>query len=210
MNLVQVRSVVTSFAAIFPAELPDKTMVATLVLTTRFRRPLLVWCGVAAAFVVHVSVAVLAGSLLSSLPTRVVKVVTALLFAVGAFVLWRESREPQTMNEPFLGTAAVGTVSASAATDAALTFTAPSKVVLTAFTTVAVAEWGDLTQLATAGLAARRGDPAGVAIGALLALWAVAALAASLGRVIVARVPVRLIQKIAAAVFGMLAVLALR
>ena len=35
----------TTFALIFPVELPDKTFVASLVLATRYR-PLLVWVGV--------------------------------------------------------------------------------------------------------------------------------------------------------------------
>ena len=41
-----------TFAAIFVVELPDKTFVATLVLSTRYR-PLLVWIGVGLAFLVQ-------------------------------------------------------------------------------------------------------------------------------------------------------------
>ena len=39
-----------AFAAIFPAELPDKTMVASIVLVARYKHPLGVWLGAAAAF----------------------------------------------------------------------------------------------------------------------------------------------------------------
>ena len=46
-------SAVTAFVVVFPAELPDKTMVATLVLTTRYRRPLAVWCGAVSAFAIR-------------------------------------------------------------------------------------------------------------------------------------------------------------
>ena len=45
------------FATIFVVELPDKTFIATLVMSTRFR-PLLVWVGVVAAFFVQTLVAV--------------------------------------------------------------------------------------------------------------------------------------------------------
>ena len=81
-------TVATAFALIFPVELPDKTFVATLVLATRYR-PLLVWIGVSAAFVVQCLVAVVAGGLLSLLPTALVGAVAGALFLVGAVVLWR-------------------------------------------------------------------------------------------------------------------------
>ncbi len=72
-----------TFAVVFLAELPDKTMVATLVLTTTYRRAFWVWLGAAAAFLVHVTVAVVAGDLLGRLPERPVKLAVAALFAVG-------------------------------------------------------------------------------------------------------------------------------
>ena len=53
--------VATTFALIFPVELPDKTFVASLVLATRYR-PLLVWVGVSLAFLVQCVVAVTARS----------------------------------------------------------------------------------------------------------------------------------------------------
>ena len=57
--------VATCFAVVFVAELPDKTALATLVLGSRYR-PLFVFAGVAAAFAVHVVLAVGAGSLMCS------------------------------------------------------------------------------------------------------------------------------------------------
>ena len=59
-----------AFATVFPAELPDKTMIATIVLVARYRRPLWVWIGAVAAFTVHVTVAVAAGSAIGLLPAR--------------------------------------------------------------------------------------------------------------------------------------------
>ena len=81
----------TAFALIVPVELPDKTFVATLVLSTRYR-PLPVWLGVSAAFAVQCLVAVAAGHLLSRLPERPVQIVAAGLFTVGAVLLIRGAR----------------------------------------------------------------------------------------------------------------------
>jgi len=89
----------TTFLAVFPAELPDKTMMATLVLTTRFRRPFAVWCGVAAAFTIHVAIAVALGKVLSELPTRPVNAAVAVLFGVGAVVLWRSADDEEETEE---------------------------------------------------------------------------------------------------------------
>ncbi|HWC68969.1 MAG TPA: TMEM165/GDT1 family protein [Acidimicrobiales bacterium] len=180
-------SAVTAFVVVFPAELPDKTMVATLVLTTRYRRPLAVWCGAVSAFAVHVTLAVLAGSLLARLPARVVDVVAGVLFAVGAIVLWREDDVPDENKLAVVESRSAVRVAAAA-----------GSVIL-------VAEFGDLTQLATAGVAARTGDPLPVAVGAWLALATVAAIAVTAGRAVLAHLPIRVVRRVAAVVFALLA-----
>jgi putative Ca2+/H+ antiporter (TMEM165/GDT1 family) len=180
-------SAVTAFVVVFPAEPPDKTMVATLVLTTRYRRPLAVWCGAVSAFAVHVTLAVLAGSLLARLPARVVDVVAGVLFAVGAIVLWREDDVPDENKLAVVESRSAVRVAAAA-----------GSVIL-------VAELGDLTQLATAGVAARTGDPLPVAVGAWLALATVAAIAVTAGRAVLAHLPIRVVRRVAAVVFALLA-----
>ncbi len=184
------RSALTAFAVVFPAELPDKTMVATLVLTTRYRKPFAVWCGAVCAFAIHVTLAVLAGSLLARLPSRAVDVVAGTLFAVGAVVLWRDDDEPDEEDLP------------------AADVRSPAKVAVAAGAVILVAELGDLTQLATASVAARTGDVLPVAVGAWLALAAVAAIAVTAGRAVFAHLPLRLVRRIAAGVFALLAVAA--
>jgi putative Ca2+/H+ antiporter (TMEM165/GDT1 family) len=179
-----------AFATVFPAELPDKTMIATVVLVARFRRPLLVWLGAVAAFTIHVTVAVAAGSAIGLLPDAVVGSVVAAMFAIGAIVLFRSARS---------GDVALGS-------DEALVSSTPRAALVGSFALVALAEWGDLTQLATAGLAARSDSPVAIWIGALTALASVAALAATFGRQIVARVPIHRINYVASAVFASLAV----
>jgi Ca2+/H+ antiporter, TMEM165/GDT1 family len=193
-----------AFAAVFPAELPDKTMIATVVLVARYRRPLLVWLGAAAAFTVHVVIAVAAGQLLSLLPDAVVSVATATLFFVGAVVLWRESRQADKPDDEDLQIA-----DADADDGDASAGRSDMSVVAASFGVIVLAEWGDLTQLATAGIAASTGSPVTVAIGALLALWSVAGIAAAAGRTIAARLPVHRLQRAAAFIFGGLALLTL-
>lgn len=181
---------IRAFVTVFPAELPDKTMIATVVLVARFRKPLWVWLGAVAAFTIHVTVAVAAGSAIGLLPGTVVGVVVAAMFATGAVVLFRAARAGREASAP-AEPVAEATRSAAFAGSFAL---------------VALAEWGDLTQLATAGLAARGDAPVSTWIGALAALASVAALAVTFGRQIVARVPIHRINYVASAVFAGLAI----
>ena len=167
------------FLAVFPAELPDKTFVATLVLSTRYRR-LPVWLGVAAAFAVQCAIAVVAGQLLTLLPQRLVLGVTFVLFAVGSGILLVSgfrARPSETAEEEEQELSAL-----PARVDSSWRIWATSFVVL--FT----AEWGDLSQILTAGLAARTGDPVSVFIGAWLALLCVAGIAVLAGSWLQARV----------------------
>jgi Ca2+/H+ antiporter, TMEM165/GDT1 family len=150
----------------FLAELPDKTMFASLILGTRYR-PLWVWCGAAAAFTVHMVIAVTAGQLLALLPHRVVDGIVAGLFVAGAAYLWISSFRPQ----PHEGEEAARMGAPPA------TFW---RVAGAAFAVIFLAEWGDITQLATANLAARY-NPVLVFIGATLGLWAAAAVAVNIG-----------------------------
>jgi len=173
------------FGVIFLAELPDKTALAGLMLGTRYR-PGYVFAGVAAAFAVHVALAIAAGSLLTLLPHRWVQGVVGVLFLVGAAMLLLSKGEDEEevrapADQSFWKVAGAG------------------------FTLILVAEFGDLTQIMTANLAARYDDPLSVAIGAVLGLWAVAALGIFGGRLLMKRVPLRLITRVAAAVMVVLA-----
>jgi Ca2+/H+ antiporter, TMEM165/GDT1 family len=160
-----------------------------------------VWCGVVAAFAMHVTVAVTAGSLINRLPERFVGGVTALLFTVGAVLLWRESGNPELVAGNEEARENPGPTAQQRIVPATL-----RAVLVTSFVTVGLAEWGDLTQLATASLAADRGDPFAVGIGAFAALACVAALAAFLGRWIVKRVPLVAVRRVASLLFAGLAI----
>jgi putative Ca2+/H+ antiporter (TMEM165/GDT1 family) len=178
----------TAFAVIFLAELPDKTMFASLAMGTRMRAPW-VWLGTSSAFLVHVAVAVAAGSAFSLLPKQLVQVVAAALFAFGAYTLLRGGDDDDDEAEAAANRKVTGFWS----------------TYLTAFTVVFISEWGDLTQITTANLAATRG-PLPVALGALLALVSVSALALVAGRFIADRVPLRIVQRVGGLVMAALAV----
>jgi putative Ca2+/H+ antiporter (TMEM165/GDT1 family) len=187
----------TALLLIVPVELPDKTFIATLVLATRYR-PLAVWVGVGLAFLVQTVVAVTAGGLIAQLPRRPVEVVAALLFAVGGFMLVRgasraDAEEAQT-EEEFAGKVKNGDTTGLRAVGAS-------------FVVLFVAEWGDLSQLLTAGLVVRTKDPVSVFVGAWVGLLLVSALGAALGRVLLGRVRLATIRRVGGGVCLLLAVL---
>jgi len=71
-----------------------------------------------------------------------------------------------------------------------------------------LAEWGDLTQILTANLAAHYHSPLSVGVGAVLALWAVAALAVIGGQSLLRIINIRTVRYVTAAVLLVLALLA--
>jgi putative Ca2+/H+ antiporter (TMEM165/GDT1 family) len=180
---VTLRHAAITFVAIFLAELPDKTMFATLLLSTKFKRKLPVWIGVSSGYGLHVVLAVVLGSALTRLPERPIQLAVGSLFAIGGIVTWRSGAHDDEQ--------------------AGLT-TTPQRFVRIAWTAasvIAVAEFADLTQLATAGFAARFEDPIGVGLGAFLALSSVSGCAVLVGSWLQRAVPLRLIQRSAAVLF---------
>ncbi len=157
---VNLAIIATVFPIVFVGELPDKTMFASLVMSTR-GNPAAVWLGAAGAFVVHVVIATTIGvALYHLLPHRVLDGIVALMFLVGAGLAMREAAKTRDEESLVEREAASG-----------------RRVVTTAFIVIFLAEWGDLTQILTANLAAHYHSPLSVGAGAVLALWAVAALA---------------------------------
>ncbi len=202
----------TTFALIFPVELPDKTFIASLVLATRYRAPL-VWVGVSLAFLVQCAVAVAAGGVLSLLPSPVVAGAAGLLFLVGAVVLWRgagTADEEKAEAEHEFSARAGGAPGVGEAPGPAGAGGAPGalRVVATSFGVLFLAEWGDLSQLLTAGLAARYEDPVSVFTGSWVALVVVAGLAAVVGGSLLRFVRLSTIRRVGAAVCLVLALVA--
>ena len=193
-----ITAALAAFAVIVPVELPDKTFVATLVLATRYR-PLPVWIGVVAAFGIQCLVAVAAGRLLTLLPDQPVEIAAAALFAIGAFILYRGARKADAEE------AESETRFAEKARSNRTGWRAAGFSFIVLFT----AEWGDLSQLLTAGLVASGRPPVPVFFGSWAALAVVSGAAVLLGRVLLKRIRLSLIRYIAAGVCAIIAVITL-
>jgi Ca2+/H+ antiporter, TMEM165/GDT1 family len=188
--------IAVAFGAIFLVELPDKTFVAALVLSTRYR-PFAVWVGVGLAFLVQTAIACTVGGLVTLLPHRLVELVAALIFLAGAVLLLREApkadaEEAETEEEfaakatsPKSGLAAVGA----------------------SFLVLFAAEWGDLSQLLTISLVGRYHDAWSVFVGAWTALLVVSGLACVAGRFLLRHLRLSTIHYVGAGVCLLLALL---
>jgi putative Ca2+/H+ antiporter (TMEM165/GDT1 family) len=185
VNLAIVAAV---FPIIFIGELPDKSMFASLVMAAR-GRPFAVWAGAVSAFGIHVAIAVTIGvAVFNVLPRRGLDVVVAVMFGVSAYLAFeaaRPARPVEPVEAPDSG-----------------------KVFATAFGVIFLAEWGDLTQVLTANLAARYHAPLSVGVGAALALWAVAGLAVLGGHGVLSRLPTRPLRLVTGSVLAVLSLLA--
>ena len=131
-------------------------------------------------------VAVTLGGLIGHLPRTPVEIFAGLMFLVGGVILIRgagtaDAEEAETEHE----------------------FEAKTKsgihgwrAVGASFLVLFVAEWGDLSQLLTAGLVVKYGDPVSVGVGAFLALATVSALGAVLGRTLLKRIRLATIRRV--------------
>ncbi len=184
---IDLRLLLSIFGVIFVAELPDKTALASLVLATR-HPPLPVWLGASLALTVQSIIAVTAGSLFALLPARPVHIVTANVFLISALLMWRrhdDKAEPVAEKAGALGF--WRTLGAS-------------------FGIVFIAEWGDLTQVGTAALAARYHAPLTVLVGSALALWSVAGIAVFVGNRAAKILDPNRTKRVAAVVFALVGV----
>jgi Ca2+/H+ antiporter, TMEM165/GDT1 family len=177
-----------TFGLVFLAEVADTSGLVTLVLASRLP-PRWVLVGVCAGMLVHVGIALAAGGLLALLPGRILEAVLAVIFLVGAFLIWREGEEDDDDDE-----VAVDEVPKTR-----------WSVVVTAFGVTALSEFADPSQIITASLAARYDDPLAVGIGAVLGLWACSALAVWGGDRLRRLIPVMWVTRVAAAIMVVLA-----
>lgn len=173
----------TVFGVIFLAELPDKTALAALVLATR-HRALPVFVGAALALTAQSIIAVAAGSLLARLPQTAVHVGSGILFIGCAVLMWirkPDEHDPTTTKDE----ERAGFWSA----------------LWTVFLVVFVAEWGDLTQIGTAGFEAKYHAWLTVFLASSLALWVVAGIAVFVGNRAGKLLSPKITQRVAAIVF---------
>lgn len=180
---------VVAYFTIALAELPDKTMLATLMLASKYKNRLAVWGGVSIGYAVHVTVAVLFGAALATLPRQPIHILVGVLFITGGVLTLRSRHDND-----------------DAMVDRPAITNSPIRIMWLATTVILVAEFADLTQLATAGLAVRFDDPLYVGIGAILALSSVSGIGVLTGSWIQKHVPLQVIQHVAGALFVLIGV----
>lgn len=173
----------TVFGITFLAELPDKSLFASLVLSTRYR-PLPVWAGAASALALHVALAVTAGQLLTLLPRQALSAVVAAAFLGGAGYLLISSLRRDDPED-----------AADAARQGGRQPSFP-QIAGTAFGIIFLAEWGDITQVTVANFAAHYAQPLAVGVGAAAGLAAVAAVAVNVGAKSLSLISMAWVQRI--------------
>ncbi len=176
----------TTFLLVGLAEFGDKSQLVCMTLAARHRGlPVLV--GAIAAFAVLNLLAVLFGAAVAAwLPEWLVTAAVAVLFAVfGISALrYQEEDEDDDVEE------------------------APGHgIVATTFLLIFLAEFGDKTQLAVAGLGST-GEPTAVWAGATAALAVTSALGVFAGRKLLNRLPLKWIHRVSGIFFLLLAVFA--
>lgn len=179
---------ISTFSLIFIAELPDKTAFATVLLAAR-GRPAAIFTGVASAFVVQTIVAVTFGKLIGMLPDKWVHLGAGILFLLFAAHTWLHKDDSETSDR-----------AESARVSGRTKF---FKSAWKAFMVIFIAEWGDLTQLATASIAARYHDfLLTIFCAATLALWAVTVIAVFVGHKAKHLLPTSILKKTSTLIFA--------
>lgn len=183
----------SSFTLVFLAELPDKTALATVMMSARGRKGA-IFLGAAAAFVVQTLVAVAFGGLIGAIPSRWVHLAAGVAFLVFAALLWgggkprlkSGARSHARMPREFERMTVSGSFPGEA---------------VKAFGVIFIAEWGDLTQWTSASLVARTHQPVTIFTASVLALWAVAALAITVGQSLGRWIRPRVLERTGAVIF---------
>ena len=187
----------STFGVLFLAELGDKTQLAVIAQTCRYRRPWAVFLGASAALALVTGLGVAAGQLAGWLiPGQWIRWIAAAGFLVMGVWLgwetWKTGRRADQACDP---------------AETAGPTCSDWRVFGTTFALLAVAEMGDKTQLAVFARASAAQGPWAVFTGAALALAAVTALGVVGGEGLVRLVPERVLRWIAAAAFVVMGVL---
>ena len=185
--LAWITAVTTPFGLVFLAELGDKSQLVCMTLAARHRHwPVL--AGATVAFVILNTLAVVFGAGLSHwVPERVLAAVVALLFAIFGILSLRAKEEEGEED---------------------VTERSGHGIFVTAFLMIFLAEMGDKTQIAVAGMASTL-PVIPVWIGATIALFATSALGVVAGRKLLRRIPIHRLHQISGVFFLILAAFAL-
>ena len=179
------------FALMFVLELPDKTMIATIVMSTK-ARPTSIVIGASSAFVVQMGLAVLAGGLLTLFPPRIKDIIVGLLFLGGAAYLLLVSEK---------------TIEQEGEREAANEKAGSRwREISTAFTVIFIGEFGDLTQIQAANFSAKTHKPLEVFLASSLAMILISFVGAFGGQLLQRVVPLAKIRMAGGVIFALLGV----
>jgi len=176
-----------SFVLIAAAEIGDKSQIVCMTLAARHRGwPVLL--GATSAFALLNLAAVLFGAAVATwVPEPLLALVVAVLFALFGIHALRAKEETDD--------------------DEVIVEKSGHGIFFATFLLITVAEFGDKTQIAVAGLSCCA-IPASVWVGATLALAATSALGVLAGRTVLQRIPIALVHRISGAIFLLLAAFA--
>ena len=167
-----------TYGTVLTAELiGDKSIYTISSLAMRFR-PLYVFAGLAAAFMLKTLAAVLLGRAIVALPSSLVEVVSAATFFVTALVIWFKKRDAASVHD-----------------EGDIYFSRAASI---SFAAVFFSEWGDVGQVAAAALTARYQMPLVVWLGASTALLTKGLLAVTLGRGLRRHIPGHVLRHVSA------------
>jgi putative Ca2+/H+ antiporter (TMEM165/GDT1 family) len=169
------------------AEMGDKTQLLSLLLAARFRRPLPIVLGIFLATIANHALAGAVGSWITALigASALRWIVGITFLAMAAWTLIPDKLESQPADRGRWG------------------------VLATTVIAFFLAEMGDKTQIATVALAARYASFVPVVLGTTLGMMIANVPAVYLGDRLSARLPIRLLQRIAAGIFVVLGAVAL-
>lgn len=185
--------VFTASGLTFLAELPDKTMISSVLLSRTFSRSK-TFVGASAALVTHSFISAYLGGLLGFLSAQSMHyLVAGVFFLLSGILIFRVITRKEE--------------SASLIVNLRLRLGERSQVVTT-FVITFVAEIGDLTQVTTAALSARYRAPFPIALGASVGLILAVLVAVNLSRLL-DRIPEAYFELVAAVGMGLAGIISL-
>ncbi len=186
----------SAFGLVFVAELGDKTQLAVVAQTCKFRSGWPVFLGGSLALTATTALGAAAGRLLGTVvPPLVMRLVAAAAFVVMGLLIWREATKAQPEN-----------ACPVCETDEA----SPRrrrwnwKAFTTTLALLFVAELGDKTQLAVLGMSSRQAAPWLVFAGGAAALVAVTGLAVLGGQQLCRLIPEKVLLRVSAGAFAVM------
>lgn len=199
--------ILTTFGLIFVAELGDKTQLAVLAQTCKYRRPWAVFLGASLALTAVTALGAAGGQVLGRIvPASFLQGIAAVAFVVMGMLIGREALQAEA-EASIQGKACDYPANGPGEPSAALVPTPDWKALGSTFALLFVAEMGDKTQLAVLSLAGKRAASLPVFIGGALALIMVTALGVVGGQALGRIVPKRALLWISAAAFVVMGVL---